>query len=303
MILVLEIVLIALSICNIVVHGIGCHLLWCVLKNTDQSCYIIYVLHLSICQVLMNMLVLLMTGLKVARSSYVSINTFIDLVYLSGPWLVYFLLMCSITFDRLLEILLHLKYPNYWNELKAKSLMKVVWIAGGILTTFTCLYQKYADNDIRKIFFSYWYPPFHIFFIGLTVTTYIVIFKYFKRSRRLEPCPNSAQRERKNQMPVLSTWKIFLNSQFYICVLLIGTYVIFVVVADSIYLFYRYFRNQKIERFIEIICYLSYTVGSTSDAYIYIFIQASVRKLFWKKLRICQRTNNSFHEEPHAPLQ
>ena len=286
-------VMIVLSICNVAVHSIGCHLLRYIAKNVEQSPQTIYVLHLSGCEILFNITASLTTILKMVPWSYAAtIHTYIDLVYLSGPWLVYFVLMCSITLDRLLQILLHLKYPKFWNETKAKKLIKIGWIAGGMFTVFTCFYQKFFNNDIREIYFTYWYPSFHIFFVILTITTYIVIFKHFKRSR-VAPCQSVIQRGSVNHLHQISTFRTFLKSRFYVSVLLIGTYVIFVVVPDSIYLFYGYLGNNKNNQILDTLCYLSYILGTSSDAYIYIFVQTSVRKLLWKKLRIYRQTNNN----------
>ena len=132
-----QIAIIVFSSGNILFHAIGFHLVRH-LNKVKQTTHMMYIFHLSICEILINILTLLATTLKMTRkqdgkgiangTSVDRIYTYVDLVYLSGPWLVYFILMSSITFDKLLEIVLHLKYPHYWNEFKAKVLMRASWI-------------------------------------------------------------------------------------------------------------------------------------------------------------------------------
>ena len=280
--LILEIFVLVFGLINIVIHSIGCHLLRYLVKNVEQTPQIIYVFQLSVCQILLNILVSLATILKMA--SLETAHVYVDLVYLSGPWLVYFLLMCAITFDKLLEIILHLRYPRFWNDVKATRMAIVGWMAGVLLTIFTCLYHMYSGGDILKTYFTYWYPTFHFFFIILTVTTYVIIFRHFKRSRVAPHNFNVQPGHAKS----LSAFRIFLKSRFYTVVLLIGTYVLLVVIPDLVYLFYGYLQNNDKKYLLEIICYLSYTIEGSTDAYIYIFLQPSVRRLLWKKLRMRQ---------------
>ena len=44
--------------------------------------------------------------------------------------MVYYLSMFYITFDKLLEVILNIRLPVYWNVEKAKVLLLVTWVAG-----------------------------------------------------------------------------------------------------------------------------------------------------------------------------
>ena len=83
-----------------------------------------------------------------------------------------------------------------------------------------------------------------------------------------------------------SLWYIFRHSRFYLSVLLVVTFVCFIIVPDLILLFYNLkvviVSQWKIPLKGALIFFGR--IAFLSDAGIYIFAQNQVRKLLWRKL-------------------
>ena len=81
-----------------------------------------------------------------------------------------------------------------------------------------------------------------------------------------------------------STFKIFRKSNFFIAVLLILTFVFFMLIPDLVYLFYGIVGNNKSDTLLAI-CEVLYAVSALANGWIYIFMQKSVRAIVWTKMR------------------
>ena len=80
-----------------------------------------------------------------------------------------------------------------------------------------------------------------------------------------------------------SSFRIFIRSKFFIPVLLILTFFIFVVGADLVYLILIVIHGYT-DDYIGFILTISYAISNLIDAWIYIFLQRDVRRLFMKKV-------------------
>ena len=84
---------------------------------------------------------------------------------------------------RLAKVLLNLKYPQYWDEKKAKYLMISTWLFGLVLCLAAIAATTIAEFDCARACYKYIYPAFDILFIIVAATTYILIFKNFNESK------------------------------------------------------------------------------------------------------------------------
>ena len=259
------------------------------------------------------------------------------MVQFTGAAIIFHLSMVLITVDRLLVILLNIKYPVYWSEDKAKKLLLALWTLSGVITIVVALCQKYADFEWENYFFTYFFPIIEFFFIGLALATYLFIFKKFRIARivpvtnvvalhrtysrkewKPEPPQTTApeggrggrrggggeamEAEPTSNSPVVpfnkrlrqrrSSIQTFRKSKFFIPVLLILTFLIFIVGADMIMLFAVVMGGNS-SKWLAVTLQISYSISNLLDAWIYIILEPELKTLLVRKLKVAWKSNTN----------
>ena len=98
------------------------------------------------------------------------------------------------------------------------------------------------------------------------------MFLEYKRSRerRRVETPSSAA--------AMYSFALLKQTKFYIPMLLVGTFIVFMVVPDMVMLFYG-ILGETISETLTVSCSISYTISSIADGVIYIFLQPAVMSL------------------------
>jgi hypothetical protein len=289
---ILDIVLILMVLLNIILHSVGIYLLSC-LHNRDV--HELYLINLSASEILVNVCELLarriprlITFTGAALHFVKDIQEFASIVNGTLISITYYLSMVYITIDKLLDIFLNIKYAVYWNTIRAKYLIQFTWVFSVsvcLCTSLAYYFQGFEyKNTIRKFFMT----PFDVFFIVLTIITYIFIFMKFRQTRGI---PQSNDNLRSNVIGRRTCWYIFRHSRFFVSVWMILTFVLFMVVPDFIHLFYGMIHNNDSSALRDITM-IVYQVAYLSDVLIYIFMHHPVRLLLWKKMRIRRIRSN-----------
>ena len=277
--IVLVILLMTLNIMNLILHSLGTWLLIYIHRNGSGTAQQIFLINLGFCEALMNLLECIRRALGMAHLSATGsrviqcINEYILIVMFTGISLVYYLDMIYLTFDRLCDILLNIKYHNYWNEVKARWLLIVTWVIGILLSVTISLMHRFTDYIWQDAFFKYFFPTLEFAFVILAVITYGFIFHRFKVTRAPPTCC----------IEQLSLYQVFRKSRFYISVLIILTFLIFMVIPDLIYLFVGIINGNETET-LSVCCWISYAVSNLLDAWIYIYMQPEIRNLLLRKV-------------------
>lgn len=236
----------------------------------------LYLLSLSLTEILISLLRFLteMTDFL----DYQSVNDYIVPFSSTGVYLIYFLNMFYLTIDKLFEILLNIRYPVYWNERKTKVLLVLTWLSGLLLSI--------AVTIVTQIkFFDYWvvleyiYPAVDFSFLFVAFTTYGFLFQKFRRTR-ISPTDGKKR---------LSIWKAFRQSTFYVTILLVSSFIFFVVIPDLIFLFYP-MVNRGFPESLNSVCILMYSVSFLIDAWIFMMMQRQVKRFLWKF--VCSKRYN-----------
>ena len=207
-----------------------------------------------------------------------TIHNYMSIVVFTGIAVVYCMVMVYITLDRLLNILLSLRYKIYCTETKAKHLLQVTWIVALLICTSVSLTYHFNGYIWQTTFFMYVYPTFDFAFIILALITYVFIFLKYRKSRRKYFQSYSQPNIKRD-----STFKIFRKSNFFIPVLLISTFVIFLLIPDLVYLFYGIVGNNESDTLFAT-CDVSYAISNLADGWIYIFMQKSIKAMLWTKM-------------------
>lgn len=313
-----SILTLTLSLANVLLHGVGIYLLWCLRRYSRLKIQNFYLMSLSSSELLMNLLNIFINLFEMSdRDGKVAqnLNKYLVIMNFTGIAFVFHASMIFITFDRLLELLLNIRYPVYWNEEKTKLLLLCTWLFGACISITVCCLSgiRTVAFDWEKYFFTFFFPSIEIIFVVLAIATYTFIFRKFKKTRQVpavyipkntvlqSPALNNedknicdeSEKNNKNSSKVpqnkkkvtqsVSSCRIFIKSKFFIPVLLILTFFIFVIGADLMQLII-FVIQKKNEETIGYMISISYTISNLIDAWIYIFLQREVRTLFMRKL-------------------
>ena len=285
--LIIDVILISLNVTNVCLHGIGIYLLVCLQKVGEPSIQNMFILNLSVSELLMNateilrrcFLLILLDSLR--SSTIEKIKHYLSIIMFTGISVVFYMNMVYITLDRLLHIALNIRYRVYWSTAKAKCLLQITWIVGMLTCLCISIVDVFTNFKWEPLFYIYFYPIMEFAFVLLAVTTYFFIFQKYKKSYRV-----SSQRTKNvpTDKKAESSFRIFQKSRFFVPVLLILTFIIFMLIPDLIYLFVGVIKKNKSDILLAS-CWISYAVSNAVDACIYIFMQDPVKKLLWKKVR------------------
>ena len=269
----IHIILIVLRIVDIILHTIGIYLL----RKTDQdkvNIQQIYITNLSITEVCFSVLWLLMLPAakffslsnrihiiisEVQKHVMICIYTIVAFVYYTTMYLL--------TLDRLIAVKFSFIYRARWDKKKTKILLFTVWIIGLVLFVSVLIGHEITGFDFDIPFHKYFYTPLNVGFILLAVSSYLFIFRKYKRS-----VDRNSRTSRKD-----SSLVVFYKSRFYLPVLLILTFIIFIIVPDMAYMFLMTLQKKTSDSLLSI-CVISYSLSNIIDGLLYIFLQPKIRK-------------------------
>ena len=276
---------------NVLLHSTGCFLLWKTYKRSQVTTQKLLLFHLSISEGLMNLNLVVIFAVHLCidfrSESYKIIYTYIIHPMRSSLFYVIFFIMLFMTLDRLMAVVLNLKYQIYWRVTRTKKVLAAIWIFGLLLSVCFGVFPEFTPHRVYILILMihiYLQLAFSILFVVTALLTYATIFWKYKMSRNsLEADPSNRNGQHQQQHSPM---------HFYIPVLIISTYVIFNATPFIILIF--------IDEVIAVdIAKILYSLGYMSDALIYIFLQPKVRK----ELFVCCRRRKSAEPSNNITLQ
>ena len=268
----LQITLLLLHLTNVFLQTIGSYLLISLYRNGGDSIQRLLVINLSITEGLLSVIGTMATiaemVTEVEGDSVDIFDKYISLVRNAGLIFMYYFSMYFITIDRLLAIYLNIKYHLYCNEVYAKWLLITTWTIVIMLVTSVAVATACTSFQYERPFGLYLLAPISTIFLLIAISAYVSIFLKFR-----EKCltPSSSEGERP------TVFKTFRNSKFYESVLLITSFIVFVQIPGGVYYGLAYVNNDK-TYFMGLLLIISYVVSNICDVFIYVFVQADVRK-------------------------
>lgn len=289
---VIDIALTLIVILNIVFHSVGIYLLLSLPTRDLQETYL---MNLSTSEITGNILELfvnrvpkILTYHGITLKFISRIREFTSIIFATVISTTYYFAMIFITLDKFFDIFLSIRYPTYWNKTRAKRLIMCVWglsvlVCIGLSVAYAFRRFSYK-NEIRTFFMT----PLDVLCIILATVTYTFIFKKFQEKRTKPVVPtfltsNNAILERRPSPP--SCWQIFRRSRFLVSVLLILSFLLFMIVPDMINLFYGLVYRDDSEALRDTTM-IVYQVSYLFDALIYLFMHQPIRRLIKKKLHL-----------------
>ena len=163
----------------------------------------------------------------------------------------------------------------------------ITWVAGGIFALGTSLSHHFLLFDWEDAYFKYFYSIVDVSFIILAVITYQYIFRRLQISNKrltggyrppaskdLDQLQLDETRRMTNSSPTNQRTNL---SRFYPTILLVLTFIVFLIVPDLTYLFYGIVAQKKSDALFYA-CSLSYAFANFTDVIIYLYMQPRVRK-------------------------
>ena len=180
------------------------------------------------------------------------------------------LIMMYVTLDRLLDILLHMKYTLYFTKRRVMMILSVLWcvsITTGI--TASILIQDVRNREIRiriNEIRNYLFFTLDMFITLNAVITYTCLYMKVRKALHNTHTPAGQNGGRQNPL-----------AKFVVPCVLVSTYIVFNVTGSTLKMI-QYLNPKNREMIILVfISGLLIMVGWMSDAFVYIFAQRDVR--------------------------
>ena len=279
----LKLTIIILTLLCICFHSIGCHLMICLYRMGKKQPQLIYLTSLSCCEALCNImrfLSTLITGVDEESNITETIQQFIYIALTTGMSFIYYFSIIMVIFDRFLGIFLSLKYKFYCTTFKAKVVVSTLWMIGCALIFSFLLADVLLKLhiDLGKLLCIY--PYFDLSVTVLSSLTYSYIFKIYKSSQSSTTVSTIQSSS--------SSANLFKNSKFFIPLLLTISFVVFIAVPDLSFIIIEIKKNKA--SVLLDAAFVCYSLSDLVDAFIYLFLHPSLRRLLWKKLQMFRRS-------------
>ena len=274
-----------LGIPNFVAHSCGSFILYSMYKKGEQNILPLYIMNLSCSEIAWNITVsidLLIGYLGSENTKNASVLLFL------GTGVVVYLSYVYITINRLLEVVLNIRYIVLWNERKAKTQIAITWVVCHLSGILIVSLTKHSTSQYLKtvrIYYTYFVTPLNIIFLCLVVLAYTFLFVKYRGSLVTPVTVAVTYRP-----PTI--WSTFRRSNFYTVVLLTLSYVVLVVVPSFIITINLNDVAPGKSKMNWLIYDVVVRLSCLVDAWIYISLQPKVRQRLLRMLggfRFCRR--------------
>ena len=181
-------------------------------------------------------------------------------------------IMIFLVIDRLLDILLHLRYPLYFTEQRVKNVLRAIWLFCGTYATIMVVLIRFniKGDPLAWVYYTFYVGSDILIFICALIT---YSFLYIK-ARRFCAIDNSHRIAGGS-----SNIKVSNKAKFLLPCLIIATYLVFNITANVMFL-YKHFvmKNGYAKSIVSEISHWFWIFGHLSDGVVYIFLQKDVKK-------------------------
>lgn len=277
----LETLLFLLIVINVVFDTLAIYLLRALKRNGIESTYLINILNIS-CTDLMSCLIsssyLILNNIS---SSYPVPNWLLGDLVIMDIYLVYMVYLLSMVFivmDKLLEIVLSLRYPTLWNERKSRNTIYCIWVFALMLCTGCLIWHHIQRRDCTAIQLQTYLRQ--MFYLPFLVSIFCTVFAFFSFSyifykfnkSRLAPYQS---RRRQSSAVKLSLFTTFRKSRFFLPLVLIIIFILSRVLPTILY------GRQVVAKYEGLVVALGIiNMGSLLECWLCIFLQTDVKRYF-----------------------
>lgn len=289
--IVLDIALSGLGMVNSFLHILGFYILLRRYKKSTKNPQKIYILNLSIFEIILNLLGNLarvpemLTHSKEVTKVITFVQHYATLFNLTGAWIITYLTMIYITIDRFLVVYLGFRYSLYWTKRKALYVVNLTWACCALFSISIAVGEFFLHFHYQDVFYKYFYPTMDFLYLVIVISVYVYIFYRYQKSFKLQ---HKVSKRTLNKRNASTAQEAFYQSRFYTSILLVFTFLFFIVIPDLTYMFFgpKSANRSHDERshgyesnLLFDICRFSYGIASSLNFFIYIFLQPDVRRI------------------------
>lgn len=286
------ILLLLLSILNLCLHSIGITLLLTLYKTQQKTAQKLFMINLSVVECVWNVI-------SCAREVLYLVywpdyeHWPITFTLAGGVNYLDILSMFYITGDRLVHSVLLMRYRQYWNLYRTKILIVFTWIICGIVSLYVSLHYRFKTRHAASVYDDVFLlicinMVLFCLYLIFSIVTYVTLFlKYYNSKLRLARFNNNEDGN--------SLIQTFRKSRFFITALLVGNYLLLTVLPTLVeYVWYMTYYDVLHLHIVIGVSVFGSRLSKTLEAFVYIFLQTSVRNLLTQKIKdIYNRKNES----------
>lgn len=288
---VIRVFLLSIEAGNCLLHVIGLYLLFHVYRGEPKDTQKLCLINLAFSELMWNSVLVVRDMIKIFHLlgySQNALNTAfwcLSMFLATGVTYINISAMFYLTADRLMQILLHLRYAEYWNVGKTRIVFIITWSFNILLSitalTYTFYNFEYVRHEIKlsKILSVYVMTSLFFIYILFAMFTYFTLFCVYVKSEQKYFRKHSSSGVDK------SVVKIFIESRFFLSVILIGSYLLLTVFPSLIRAIWYLVSYSTFTYHMTAYYLLSTRLSHTVDAVLYIFAQRSVRDVIFRKYR------------------
>jgi len=261
----------------VILHVIGLYLLYATRRTYFNHTQRLYLIALSTTELFMGTMKIVQRVCYIAGAERVGF--YFWMVQTSGGFLFYTLTMILMTFDRFLEVFLNLRYSLICTKRRTGFTLLVTLLLSIIFAASTC--GSYSDyNTTHSVMVLYFWPTTEITFIIVAVFTYSYLFAKIRTNRyQLKQLVKQLPRMRSETDKAVNRRRNlqYIKKRFYLPSLLIATFVLFWFFPDLVEFFFL-LRGIDVTSLESLVINLGYVLAMATDALIYVFLSAPVRR-------------------------
>ena len=209
--------------------------------------------------------------------------TYVRFIQAGIATFVYYFTMILLTFDRFWEIFLNLRYPVYFSPKKTQIAIATIWGFSICFTMLLCIMNT-INPDVPNAILTYFYFIFGVLCIGVSAATYAYIAQKIYYNKINEDKQISAITAADCTISNAKKRKILLQS-LYLPVLLLVTFLLFVIIPEIVYFYYD-LNNLQMSDHLYMLLTVSYFIAYMSDVFIYILGSKYIRRTILRRFGI-----------------
>ena len=274
------------GISNILVHSLGIYLLCSLLQYGNLGVQQKYLFHLSICEILFNILEIAKHILTIFplfdNTSDIgeNLSAYLTLMSFPGVTMALYLIMAYITIDRLMLTILSVLYPLYWSIAKVKLLLMITWVTCIFTSLCLILIHQYTVFKLNNGLLMYCNPIYDLSFIILALISFL--YTCYKREMYTGI---KLPRKRRGNMKPKGLIVVFLKSNIDVYIPLMLIFLTVMVIPNLIHVVLRIICNNQ-SNTLPAAFNICYQLMTLMHGFICIFLYRPTKRLLWRKLNI-----------------
>lgn len=284
----------ALSVVILITHSTAVILLCKVNRKQINWNLRLLLFNLTIAQLMYIFLEIIKLSIKLSNEdneTFKHIYSFLSLLQIAGLKWVTSGTMILLALDRFFEIYWNIKYSIYFSTKRVKLIMSLTWtICAFCIVTVGLLVYRFKHHYLLTIFFKYVHAGLNMIYVLVIMIVYGYLFQKFyenrlmfhNQSHRFHIDITGPNNNHKVNIPRLTVFRAFKESNFYLPTLLIFIYLFLFIIPGLAYALLTYMEKET-EVLFQVVILLC-TIAIFLDPLIVVFALAPIKNLIFRKL-------------------